>query len=304
MKKLAYLLVAGTFFLASCGSEESESKDDEEKKEGTKTEATISTDVKLGNDVTNGEGVLLRLTPTAGSVMESTVDMNMKMDGGLMNMDTKMAMEFSMKVDTIDTDGIISVTSEYSRMKMKMNMPQGNVDYDSNNPESDDPITKAMADAMSGMIHTPFTMKMNGRSEMVEAPDFSTMFESNPAAAGQADQLKQTFDNMFAIYPENKVKLGDSWDRTMNTGGQMPMDMDATYTVKEILDDKVVLAITGKVKSDGGMAEATGTFTGTMEVDRATGFPFNSKMNQDISVTVQGMEMDMKVDLIMDTKMQ
>jgi len=253
---------------------------------------------------TNDEGVLLRLTPQEGTVMESVLDMEITMKGN-MEMSTSLDMEFNMRIGDVDAEGVITVTSEYTQMKMNMDMMGQRIRYNSDDVNPTDPISQKMAEAMGGMINTPFDMKMNDRSEIVEAPDFSKMIGNDPMMAGQADQMKQTFDNMFVIYPEGVVKLGESWDRTTAIGNsQMPMRLNATYTVKEILDDKVILAMSGSVENDGGIANAKGTFTGTIDIDRLTGFPIYSVMKQKISMSAQGMDVDMIMDMIMDTKVK
>ena len=282
-KHFMLLVVAGliSVTIASCGGEE-----------------------KKETESTNNEGILLRLTPQEGSVMESVVDMDITMNGDV-GMSTSLAMEFNMKVDNVDAEGVITVTSEYTQMKMNMDMMGQVIRYNSDDINPTDPVSQKMAEAMGGIINTPFDMKMNDLSEIVEAPDFSKMIGNNPMMAGQADQMKQTFDNMFAIYPERPVNLGESWDRTTVSGNsQMPMTLNATYTLKEILDEKVILTIGGSVESDGGIADVKGTFTGALDIDRATGFPIKSFMTQRISMSVQGMEVEMIMEMIMDTKVK
>ena len=277
------LVVAGliSVTIASCGGEE-----------------------KKETESTNNEGILLRLTPQEGSVMESVVDMDITMNGDV-GMSTSLAMEFNMKVDNVDAEGVITVTSEYTQMKMNMDMMGQVIRYNSDDINPTDPVSQKMAEAMGGIINTPFDMKMNDLSEIVEAPDFSKMIGNDPMMAGQADQMKQTFDNMFAIYPERAVNLGESWDRTTVSGNsQMPMTLNATYTLKEILDEKVILTIGGSVERDGGRADVKGTFTGALDIDRATGLPIKSFMTQRISMSVQGMEVEMIMEMIMDTKVK
>lgn len=281
------LAVAGVISvtIASCG--------EEEKKE-----------TKQETQGTNGEGILLRLTPQEGAVMESVIDMDITMKGDV-GMSTSLAMEFNMKVDDVDAEGVITVTSEYTQMKMNMDMMGQEIRYNSDDASHTDPVSQKMAEAMGGMINTPFEMKMNDLSEIVEAPDFSKMIGNDPMMAGQADQMKQTFDNMFAIYPEEAVNLGESWERTTVSGNsQMPMKLNATYTLKEILDDKVILSLNGSVESNGGMVSAEGTFTGTLDIDRTTGFPTNSVMKQKISISAQGMDVEMIMEMVMSTKVK
>jgi hypothetical protein len=70
------------------------------------------------------------------------------------------------------------------------------------------------------------------------------------------------------------------------------MVLDFVYKVTSILKDKVELEITGKAS---GMA--TGDITGTMEIDRTSGVPLKS--NIDMSLSVQGQDMNSKVTMIM-----
>ena len=253
-------------------------------------------------DSNDDKGILLRLSPETGTVLESIVEMDISMKGA-MDMSTTMDIEFKMEVDDVDKEGIISLTYEYTRIKMNMEMKGQKIDYDSDDTNPSDRVSQQMSKAMAGMMNTPFSMKMNGRSKIVEAPDFSEIFRDNPMMARQADQIKQAMDNMFAIYPEETIKSGDSWKRNTNIGNaQMPMTLDATYTVKDILDNLIVLELDGILNDEGGMADIEGTFNGTIDIDRATGFPIKCDLKQKISMSMQGQEMDMIMDMTIDAK--
>mgnify|MGYP000005837440 CR=1 FL=1 len=222
------------------------------------------------------QSTLLRLNYTKGD--KYTMNMKMSQDMG-----TVMSMDMTMKM----TQEITSVTgdeyvSEMKIAKMTMDMSQGgmNISYDST--KSDDELDQAgqmMKAQMGPMLKAVITAKGNNLGEVL-----STEMEPNiPGAGDFANQSSNV------VYPKEKVKVGDTWDFKKSDKG---MNMNFKYTVKSITATSVILDISGDVD---GMA--TGTISGSMNIDRKSGVPLKSNISMDMDVQGQTMKTVMELTM-------
>ncbi len=250
----------------------------------------------------SGEKVLLRLTPEAGTARKMTVSISMDMSS-MMGMKTDMVTESEIEIKSVAENGDFEMESTYSRIKMDISSSMMNMSYDSDKDADLDPFDP-MAEAyenFNAMLNKPLVFVMNNRGKVVKAPDLNTLLteeaQNEAAARGQSDQMGQMLDNMFAIFPEEEVKEGDSWEREMDTkSGEIPMSVKVKYTVDKIQADKVILSCAGDISGSGntqGMSmKLTGTMKGTMELDRKTGWTEKAEITQELE-----MNMGMKVKM-------
>lgn len=112
--------------------------------------------------------------------------------------------------------------------------------------------------------------------------------------------LKRNLEFSLGIFPEGKVKPGDSWKREHYTSTGMPIKVATTYTLKEVNGDRAVIALEGTFSTDDENAEGElqgmdatfffdGTRKGTLTVEAKTGWVISGKFEDDIagSVTVE-----------------
>ena len=187
------------------------------------------------------------------------------------------------------------------------------MEYDSeiNKDVSGDPIMQAYG-AMASMLNKPVTMVMNDKGGVVKAPDMSALLsDSLMAMSGDgsknSDQMGQMFDNMFAPFPDGEVKLGDEWDKEAEIkSANGPMSVKAKYKVENITDKEVALTVDGDLKGDiesaGQSVQMSGKLTGTMLIDRKEGWTNNVNLLQDISMTLMGQNVNMKINIEINIK--
>lgn len=153
------------------------------------------------------------------------------------------------------------VETTYSKIKMLMKMPMGDVTMDSEG--GDDTIQNKL---MKTMTKKPFYIFMNkqGIIEKVEGTEnlYSGVSElgMEPAAADQAKQslqqamseqsIKASIEMSLMQYPTAKVKTGDTWKNTISTALNFPMQINNTWTfeklegtVASIVSDGVIVTI-------------------------------------------------------------
>ena len=234
--------------------------------------------------------VLLRFQPKNGDNYVMKMDLTMNMEGP-QSMTMLMTMVNGIKVNNLDKAGSFDLDNVISKMTMSVKNPTMNIEYDSDNPDMEDVSSKTMHETMSKMLNVKLTSKMDNRGKVLEMPDLDKIFGDNPELKGQLDQMNNSLQNSFISYPEQIVKVGDSWNSEIAIDGQMPMNQIFTYTIKEITATTVNIDITGTVALDSDMADGSGTSSGMMTVDRMTGFIRTSNMKQTISMEMMGMTM-------------
>jgi len=205
--------------------------------------------------------------------------------------------EYNMDV-TDEVNGIKTIKATYKRIAMKMEMPNGKMEIDTDMPSdsASEANPMSMMSAMfSAMKDKSFEMKVDSTGSIIEVngvKDLMTSMVSDMHLPGEREQMikqmfsnqfndesiKQTFSQSFNIYPGKQVKVGDKWDKkvTMNLG-PVNMEMNTNYTVKEINDKTVKL----ELASDIHMNESKGTQTGTFDVDAKTGMVLNGEIDQE-----------------------
>ncbi|CAM1346696.1 DUF6263 family protein [Tenacibaculum insulae] len=225
------------------------------------------------------EKVLLRLNYEKGD----TYEMNMKMSqnmGATMSMNTNMIMLQDVKSVSGDEYEIDSKIT-----KIVMNMSQGGMQmsYDSSKKEEElDQTGKMMKAQMGPMLQAVITTKGNNLGKVLE----TTVVPNVPGASDLTQQSSSV------IYPENEVSVGDTWTMNKDNKG---MKFNFVYKVKEITLKNVLLDISGTVE---GMA--TGSITGSMNLDKKSGLPLTSIIN--MAMKVQGQDLKTNVDMTMVKK--
>ena len=215
------------------------------------------------------EKVLLRLNYEKGQ--SYTMDMNMSqvIGDGIMTNDMHIQMKY-------DITGVSEDTYESSSKitKMAMDMKQGtvNISYDSSKKDEElDETGKMMKSKMQPMLSATIMTKGDNLGNILE----TKVEPSN--IQGAKDITKQSSS---VIYPKEAVAVGDTWTKTKNDGA---MNFSFTYKVKSISEKNVLIDISGKIT---GAAE--GDITGSMDIDRSTGMPSESKIN--MTMKIQGQD--------------
>ncbi|MEM9051036.1 MAG: DUF6263 family protein [Bacteroidota bacterium] len=139
--------------------------------------------------------------------------------------------------------------------------------------------------------------EVNGLEEMTAeaikkappGPGMAQIIESSIGIDGFTKNLEMSTD----IYPDKKVKVGDSWTKEQFVSAGLPIISKATYTLKSIDNGVAKIEVNGTFTTDPenstseiqGM-QATNYFEGTrkgsISVDLASGWVNSGEMNDDI----------------------
>lgn len=93
----------------------------------------------------------------------------------------------------------------------------------------------------------------------------------------------ENIPNISATYPVEAVSVGSQWtaDNTQNIAGT-DIVMTATYTVTKITKKETTVNVESVIKSD----IASGTNSGSMVIDNATGLTKTSTIKTNMSLTI------------------
>lgn len=218
---------------------------------------------------------------------------------------------YSMDVAKIE-GGVRSVETAYKSLKMSIIAMGMNLEVDSDNKETDNgekDITKnpvgMMNKMVAGLVNKKFIIKVDEEGRVLEVIGLEKiltgMIDSmgiEGAARAQAlasmkdqfsDQsVKDQFSQVFTIFPNKEIKVGDKWTKTFSTSGKMGGAYSTEYTVKGIEGDHVSLITRTKIASLSGGDDITGTQSGNMLVDSKTGLMINAEFDQDLKVKSEG----------------
>jgi len=226
--------------------------------------------VSMGQETT-----LLRLNYNKGD--KYIMSMDMEQDMSLVTM----LMKMEMSIDVKDVEGDVYST-EMKIQKISMNMNEGETDmsYDSEKGDDDlDDMGKQMKTQFAPMLEMVIFAKTNNLGEVLE-----TRIEPN---IPNADQFANQSSSV--VYPENKVKVGDTWNFEKDSQG---MKMGFAYTVKSITKEVVLLGVTGNIS-----VLAEGTINGNIEVDRMNGIPLNSLINMEMEIAGQKVKTSINISM-------
>lgn len=274
---ISVLFVAGSLFaLQSCGGSDAAS-----------------------GDSASSEKVLLRFQPATGTKKTLVMDMSSKITG--MAMETKMSMTTEMTVKYVSAEGDVEMETIYTHAMMNINAMGQSMGYDSKTDQIDpnDPTSVAYI-GLASMLNKPINMVMNKLGKVVKAPDLDALYPDSLRAltGGKSNaQANQMFENMFSVFPDAEVGVGESWEREMEmSADQGPMKMKMKYTVAKIEAESVTLDMDGTINGSsddqmGGTVSMSGSVKGSLEVDRKSGWTNKVNMEQSLDMNTMGMKM-------------
>ncbi|MFI5134138.1 MAG: DUF6263 family protein, partial [Chitinophagales bacterium] len=109
-----------------------------------------------------------------------------------------------------------------------------------------------------------------------------------------SDDIKDQFAQVFYIFPQKEVRVGDSWEKSYETKSRVPAKYNTTYTVKDIDGDMVTLSAKTNIQASDENMKTQGTQNGTLLVDSKSGLVVNAEFEMEIDVSSNGMPFTMK----------
>ena len=280
-------------------------------------------DLKLRLD--KGDKITQRIT--------TRQEVQMEMMGTPQETKTDTTIEYTLEVEDKDESGTLSVAYTYDVLKFEQKNPMGpSESYDSTNPEA---ATGMIAKTFAALLDQTLTMKIHPDGSVTDVQGVEALLNRitgsldfpDPAIKQMViDQLdsqfgaagmKQMMEQALGFLPDEPVGKGDSWTHEVKVPGPLPIILITKYKVKGIRDGMVILDVSGAVKKNaepgviemGPMKmqiELSGTQSGTMSLNQATGMVRESALKQEFTGTMTptgmpgdippGMEMPMTIE--------
>lgn len=224
-------------------------------------------------------------------VMGQSIDMEMLVSGNM-----------NFKVVGIQGDAY-QMQAEYDQLKLSMKMPQMSMEVSSESG-ADDHLSRMLAE----MKNKPFDLVMQKNGQITEVKNVESLWES---AFGQFDDIseaereqikaqvmqaygpdamKGNIEMVSAIFPDEPVKEGDSWQITTALKAGMAGDVNSTYTLERLDESEAVLLGDGKFKSDADNSIETngmemtydmeGSMNSQIVIDLETGWIKSANIDQ------------------------
>jgi len=251
----------------------------------------------------------------AGSVLKFNLEKNKQydyeivwdMDQKVMDRDNKINLlaGYSFEV-TEEKDKIKTLRGVYKSFRLYMKIMDMEMDIDTDKPvdtisegENKGDQMSMMKKIFTGIKGKIFTMKVDEEGNVLSVSGFDEIINSMIDSAGvnedmklqmkvslmdqfNEQELKNQFAQVFMIFPNKSVKVGDSWQKKYLMSGKMPANFSTTYTVKQIEGNQVTLDAKTAIAPAGGEMEVKGEQTGTLLVDSKTGLVLHAEFNQDM----------------------
>lgn len=245
------------------------------------------------------DGLTLKLNLKKGDVMqvETSVDQQVETEamGNKMTIRQNFLFDFETRVDDVSNEGNYILRNTYKRVKLSQNIPGiGENVLDTDDPSASKGAAVALMEPiLKALVGKSFIMEMTPRGQVLKT-DMSEIKGQNGL-----DDISEnnSLSDLAVEYPDKSLRPGDSWEAEREVSGKMPMRITTRYTLKEVKDGLAILEMKAEIKPNGDQVKVSGTMDGTMQVDVNTGWTRESRLNQNMQMTVSqgGIEMPMKM---------
>lgn len=259
--------------------------------------------LKLALHLTKGN--TYNMVTTTSSAVKQTIN------GQLNNIELTITGNTSFKVLNAD-DSLYYMEVNYKNLGMKMQLPTGPVNFDSQKKDPSD----IMSSILSGLVNKPFTATFtkSGKVRSVENVEkiISSVLDGFTQVQGpQKEQIKNQFIQSFgekaikgniemstAIFPEVPVSKNEKWTINTTLESAMTAKISTVYQLTDVTptsyaihgDATIATNANDNYKEVNGMPmkyNMSGTMTADIKADKATGWISESKTKQTISGTVE-----------------
>lgn len=275
------------------------------------------------------QGEILKLDLKPGDVfnqrLETTSNITQTMQGQLIEISNLIQGELRYAVTGIE-EGNFVMDVCYTKLSMSMSSPANpmmNMSGSSETPDADDMFSPMLA-IMTGKTFQ-MTMKPSGAIAKIEGlekmyegfADLETFKSLPPEVYEQiVGQVKKSYGGSFkrnmemgtAMFPEEPVSPGDSWDMDFFLDDEISMNMRTNYTLVEKTADRIVIRAETTVDTGDSAIEMNGmsikynlggTMSSEMKLDPASLWTVasESRMGIEGSLSVSHPQMSMEVPM-------
>ena len=302
-----YFTSISFLFLLACNSESKSDKKDTETT--TTTTASPASDtgsiikidsadlkVKLPEGKDSAKALALKFNLPKGKNYGFEFDINMKQEGGQQNMNSKMQMGYKAKVmDVRPDERVLQVTYDKVIMDINLGGISQRMSSESETTVGVGPM-QFFSKVMRAFKGKSFLMTVSNEGEIKSVTGFDAMVKEVTNELGLPPEakdgmvknisetfndraIKESFGQIFSIFPSTPVKVGDTWKKaSLQSEGNAASQ--TRYTITNIEGNIVTIKAEADQQLDAGKAIAKNLRI--MKVDARTGLVTNGNMSHKI----------------------
>lgn len=266
----------------------------------------------------------LQLNPSNGSSyhynVTTTTQMEIEADDEKVESTNKSIAGMTYTVNK-DSSGNYLFNMKYEKLHLNLKNGDNETELDADNGK----LTSNPTERMLGLLkdaHLIAVVTPTGNVKEIQGyKDFSiqllSMLDPNDLNARQVAQkqldkqiggemIKNTMNQLFKIFPDSAVRVGDKWKINLKREGQLPVDTKTSFKLTDITNEIAFVTSTSEIASDNTpinlngydvVASLKGTQEAKYEIETKTGMLVNSETESEIkgSLRMQGKEIPIKI---------
>ena len=221
-------------------------------------------------------------------------DIEMHLQGQVMTMNQVITKTLLTKIITVNPNSI-RTSNSIDAMTMKQTINGQEFNYDSSDPSTyASGRNKQVGDALNKIIHKTYEITVDELGNTTNF-DLKNLMDGNNKLSSNVSS-----GNNFIIFPDHKVKTGDSWEADIKPLKGSNMKIHMKYTLKKIAGRKVTMGLKGIITANADSTmqmNITGTQSGEAIIDLHTGWALETNLDQEVKMEVNqnGMTIPMNI---------
>ena len=210
--------------------------------------------------------------------------------------DQNLIFTYDMNVEDVQPDGTSRIRYTLNNLKLTQSIPGlGETTINTADPsENKGAAADILMPIFSQMIGKSIFLKVNKKGKVLETDTKEIEMLKNKNV-GIDDN---SFENFLTEFPDNPVKIGDSWEVTRNSSNaNASMKIKTIYSLKELKDGKAAIAVDADLSSLNENILIAGTMKGSFVVELKTGLSESGFLHQELDMTMNtvGKKIPMKI---------
>jgi len=254
----------------------------------------------IGSTTYAQKGVELRYNLSEGDTYKfvTEIDQDISFDAAGTTMTLDMAMTFDMTSVVKSIDGNkINKEITFDAIKMNQKIFGMELNYDSGDPETWTGMGEKIAVEMNKLIGKNAQLLMDDKGN-VEEMDLGEITDNDDLTNNL------TSGNTYAVYPDGKVRVGESWEKDVNPLKESDMNVFMKYTLLKVNRKEAVIGLEGILKGnviDGEEVNLEGSTVGEMTIDVKTGMLITSTMDIELAIDLEQQGMKVPANIMSTT---
>lgn len=226
------------------------------------------------------------------------MDQDVSFDANGMTMTLEQVMTFKMTSSVTKVeDKMIDQDYTFNAIKMNQKIFGMEIDYDSEDSATWTGMAAQVATEMNKFIGKSAKIVMDEKGNIKEL-DISEITDNDDLANSI------TSGNIYAVYPEGKVKVGDSWETDINPIKDNDMNVHMKYTLLKFNRKQAIIGLEGTLSGNeikGEQINLNGATIGEMIVNVKTGMLISSTMDIEIAMDIENQGMKIPANVMSTT---